>query len=477
MRRKRFAALLGAAMTAATLVTTAGAGAGPSAVDRIDLSSRQGVNSYLTSLGIDPEGVVVQRGKRNYAGPNCPGRQWSCTTARKVVQISARGGVNRAVFAVKQQQEECTAPSDNDVHCKQRNDATPAVAQECTILQTGGVNRAHVEQVSHQRTGSLQTVQQKCTVTQTSTDGGDNYLHVRQDVNQSVKSGETQNQNAYQLLEVTQTTSGDGDNQVHVSQSQDQKATGGTRQSQNASPESPLGDCHDFGLSPEEPNACVTIDQFAEAGDNAVHLRQRIDQEATTKTRAWQQQGSPEGGIDGRVHQDTDTGTSVNNADQDKSHRVKAASGSTQIQYDPTACCGIGSQIGGVGNRESIDQDVKMAASEGAYATQEATVYGTSSSPTGDCTIAQNVKTETGQSHVRESLEPCPVLIVTTICTGASEGEGERTTGSCESSTSTECPPGFFMPDETGPCVPNEVVDITAAGTAQSLGRGLLRGR
>lgn len=455
MRRKRFAALLGAAMTAATL-TTAGAGAGPSAVDRIDLSSKQGVNSYLTSLGIDPEGVVVQRGKRNYAGPNCPGRQWSCTTARKVVQISARGGVNRAVFAVKQQQEECTAPSDNDVHCKQRNDATPAVAQECTIVQTGGVNRAHVEQVSHQRTGSLQTVQQKCTVTQTSTDGGDNYLHVRQDVNQSVKSGETQAQNAYQLLDVTQTTSGDGDNQVHVSQSQHQRALGGTTQNQNTAGLPPgLDDCFVFvDYSPAAPNACVNIDQFAEHGDNAVHLRQRIDQDATTKAQAFQQQGSPDGGIDGRVHQETDTGTSVNNADQDKSHRLKAAPGSSQTQYDPTACCGIGSQLGGVNNRESIDQNVTMAASERANATQEATVYGTSSSPDGSCTIAQNVKTETGQSNVRRSLEPCPVLIVTTTCSSPGEVESEVATGTCESFTSTVCPEGFQFDEETGRCVP-----------------------
>lgn len=454
MRRKRFAALLGAAMTAATLVTTAGAGAGPSAVDRIDLSSKQAVNSYLTSLGIDPEGVVVQRGKRNYAGPNCPGRQWSCTTARKVVQISARGGVNRAVFAVKQQQEECTAPSDNDVHCKQRNDATPAVAQECTIVQTGGVNRAHVEQVSHQRTGSLQTVQQKCTVTQTSTDGGDNYLHVRQDVNQSVKSGETQTQEAHQRLDVRQETSGDGNNQVHVSQSQHQRALGGTTQNQNtAGLPTGLDDCFVFVYSPAEPNACVTIDQFAKHGDNAVHLRQRIDQDATTKAQAFQQQGSPDGGIDGRVHQETDTGTSVNNADQDKSHRLKAAPGSSQTQYDPTACCGIGSQLGGVNNRETIDQDVTMAASEGSNATQEATVYGTSSSPDGSCTIAQNVKTETGQSNVRRSLEPCPVLIVTTICTSPGEGERGSTANTCGSTTI--CPEGFQFDEGTGRCVPD----------------------
>src|SRR5437764_15367760 len=56
---------------------------------KIDLSTRAGVTQYLVAHGIDPTGVVIQRGARNYAGPTCPGKGWTCTRAARVVQISS----------------------------------------------------------------------------------------------------------------------------------------------------------------------------------------------------------------------------------------------------------------------------------------------------------------------------------------------------------------------------------------------------
>src|SRR5439155_22875510 len=54
-----------------------------------------GVKAYLRAIGINPRGVVIQRGLRNYAGPNCPGAGWACTSAaHPVVQIAAAGGKN-----------------------------------------------------------------------------------------------------------------------------------------------------------------------------------------------------------------------------------------------------------------------------------------------------------------------------------------------------------------------------------------------
>jgi hypothetical protein len=54
-----------------------------------------GVRQYFRAIGVDPRGVVIQRGARNYAGPSCPGAGWACTsTAHPVVQLAAAGGKN-----------------------------------------------------------------------------------------------------------------------------------------------------------------------------------------------------------------------------------------------------------------------------------------------------------------------------------------------------------------------------------------------
>ena len=56
-------------------------GTGPAAVAKI--------HSYLRSIGLDPRTVVIQTGKRNYAGPRCPGKRWTCTTATRVLQAGS----------------------------------------------------------------------------------------------------------------------------------------------------------------------------------------------------------------------------------------------------------------------------------------------------------------------------------------------------------------------------------------------------
>src|SRR5438045_6188144 len=46
----------------------------------IDVSTRAAVVDYLRSIRIDPRGVVIERGLRNYVGARWPGRGWTCTT-------------------------------------------------------------------------------------------------------------------------------------------------------------------------------------------------------------------------------------------------------------------------------------------------------------------------------------------------------------------------------------------------------------
>ncbi|MFL5923761.1 MAG: hypothetical protein ACJ74S_07310, partial [Gaiellaceae bacterium] len=85
-------------MLVAAVVVVGGSGAGTTKVRaavKMDISTRSGVIHYLRSIHVNPRGVVVQRGARNYAGPNCPGKRWRCTsTKHAVVQVAATGGKN-----------------------------------------------------------------------------------------------------------------------------------------------------------------------------------------------------------------------------------------------------------------------------------------------------------------------------------------------------------------------------------------------
>ena len=88
MLKKWGVLLLGALVASAVLIVGANAVTVPVTTPSLDLSSRAAVMKYLASHGIDSKKIVIQRGARNYAGPHCPGRGWTCTTSKHVVQIS-----------------------------------------------------------------------------------------------------------------------------------------------------------------------------------------------------------------------------------------------------------------------------------------------------------------------------------------------------------------------------------------------------
>ena len=77
-----------AAPTVGTASQTRAAQNTPTTIELPNLATRAAVIRYVRSRGIDPTGLVIQRGARNYAGPNCPGKSWNCTRATKVVQIA-----------------------------------------------------------------------------------------------------------------------------------------------------------------------------------------------------------------------------------------------------------------------------------------------------------------------------------------------------------------------------------------------------
>jgi hypothetical protein len=431
-RRSRLlgsAAALAAAVAA--LVLTGGASATSSSQAR--LVTAADAAKYLRSLGVDPRGVVIQRGVRNYAGPRCPGSGWSCTTARRVLQT---GGENRVectpgTASSTAGTQSCEIVQNNpdarnEARCKEHLTADSAV-QVCSIMQTGIDNKAHVDQAIESRGGPTQDASQTATVTQSGATEK-NEVHVTQSAKQATKVGPSQTQEAHQAATVTQEAVADGSNQSHVDQDQDQKAHGGTTQLQNASFSSSFGDCNPFALGPFQPNVCANVTQTADAGDNDNHLRQSVDEDANAQDVAVQRQGSFGGGIDGRVHSDSETGTSTNDANQKKSQTAKAPDGSFQTQIDPTSCCGFASAQGNDQSRETIDQSSRQDASEG-LAFQTLSIIGTSSSTAGSCEITHHARNNVDSSNTTATQSPCVALELQTTCTsGGGDVEGRRST-------------------------------------------------
>lgn len=149
------------------------------------------IRSYVRSLGIDPSGVVIQRGSKNYAGPNCPGPGWNCTTATKVVQLSP----NRAGSG---------ADDENRFVCKKQRgtggvvtkDETPP-DQSCFVLQPGGSSNSATCDI---RTfGSTGTIEQTCFITQS---GASNTAVARLFAAMGSSGGD---QNIRQRIEIKQT--------------------------------------------------------------------------------------------------------------------------------------------------------------------------------------------------------------------------------------------------------------------------------
>jgi hypothetical protein len=392
--------------------------------------------------------LVVQTGERNYAGPRCPGRGWTCTTARRVLQSgddnrfecgpqssvvtgSSAGGTQTCVIVQN------NPGSRNSAACSESTHETNAV-QVCTITQTGSSNSAFVNQVVTSN-GAAQSASQTATVTQNGAAGG-NTLTVRQHVGQTPGGSTLAGvlQDAWQRADVIQAAVGGGTNSADVAQDARQHAVGGTIQLQNTLA-SPLGDCYG-PTAPASPNICANVSQTTDSGDNDTDLSQGIIQKAQTNAVATQQQGSFAGGIDGRIHQDTGAaGHNVDHAVQDKSQLMDGADGSIQTQHDPMFCCGAGSQTGGTGNTETIDQEATQKASDPG-ANQTADLTGESLTPNGTCNVTQHATNNADTATNTDTLTPCPFLLLETSCTNSRDGD--EIFGSCTASEPVTTPPG-----------------------------------
>jgi hypothetical protein len=192
-----FAVLLAAA------VVVGGSGAGTAktrTATKIDVSTRSAVIHYLRSIHVNPRGVVIQRGARNYAGARCPGKRWSCASTRHaVVQIAAPGGKNSfscstASCAVVQVAAAAPAKPNKAVCIK-----TTGISGTCVISQSSSSvdNIAGIYQKAAKTNGLTQTASYTASITQTASGASNkNQACVTQDVtidsstNVSAKKGQ-----------------------------------------------------------------------------------------------------------------------------------------------------------------------------------------------------------------------------------------------------------------------------------------------
>ena len=334
-----------------------------------DLSSIPEIEAYLFSIGVDPGSVVVQQGRFNYAGPNCPGADWNCTAANMVVQITSSTLPAANVFdclptlnALIPALNEClivqssasslaeTANTMNDAHCTMSgNDAK----QKCKVKQSSkkGSNYAEVRATSTQRGAQgLQTATQGADIEQTS-ESGRNTAKITQTIDQSLNVGTpddpTQQQQANQTAKITQ-NSGSGNNSADLQQTMLQSETAQSNadimqdENQNSSP---------------GPNQDASISQSSSSGSNWANLAGQLTQRQSASCGSCsitqrEGVGVPGSGQKGRVDQTTLTGTTNQGTGKQVEDQRQDASSSTtptQLKAGPQDCC-LRQTGGGGGN-------------------------------------------------------------------------------------------------------------------------------
>jgi hypothetical protein len=346
-------ALLSIAVVLVTAIgVTSGAGAaGKASATPARLSTQAAAADYLRSLGIDPAGVVVQRGAKNYAGPNCPGPEWNCTTARQVLQISARVG----------------AASANNFSCTPAGGGT-VPPNKCVIVQTSttGNNTATCT------ISGTTSATQECQVTQTST-SGTNRLALKEEL---ILTGAATS--GTQVATVDQ-NNGSGANIVGLTQ---------------RSSESISSTAVSIGTWSQSASQSLTIDQDSVSGTNSAEVSQAVSQ---TQTAANATTGSQSQFSDQQAEIDqSSSGVSTMKIKQSESQRQTAKAGGsvTQSQVGPQGCCS--SQTGNPNNTATIKQEASQTQSPTNNQTQEqSVVYTSTGNITGTQTASQDGTTST----------------------------------------------------------------------------------
>lgn len=343
----------------------AASGAGASAVD-------VAVAEAVIAAGLDLDHVVVQRGERNYAGPHCPGKGWTCTAARTVVQVDA-GKASSSTFV-------CTPSADGS--------ADPA-AGECAVIQVGdGQHSATCTEVAVDRWSTPSCfIQQKVM-----SGGGANTASVAQRVGQT--SGEEQ---LFRVVARVRQLSVSGSNTVQITQ----------QLTQNSTVPGLLID------QDQHAHVRYSVLQRSETGSNNANVAQSVsqDQRATRATRGFQTQRAY---ILGHLVQDS-AGVSRSLSKQSESQRQTAPRGTSvmQTQQGPFRCCS--NQTGNPHNRLDVKQSSKQQQSPGGTSTQD--MQGSCES-SGSCGIDQLAAAQGKQKTKSCNGKSCMITIKQTCTKG-----------------------------------------------------------
>jgi hypothetical protein len=396
----------------------------------VDLRTRAGVERYLRAIGVDPRHVVIQHGDRNYAGPRCPGRGWTCTTATRVLQAGAANVAQCSPGALSS-----PTPGETDCVIVQSGGGTATcnlrssdalTIQRCDITQTsiGADNKATVTQIvqSNGAAAGDEEATQSATITQSSSGGGSNVASVQQQANESLgvpnagTAAISQIQGANEFAQVTQDTCtlvsgscsrthGPGDNTSNVSQSETQQehANGGgaLTQLQNAQPGS--GKCDD------QANACYVVRQTSASGANTTTLDQRLNQvqEANHVARGRQAQGSLgdpfAGGLDHAFVQSSAGGglSKQQSMQQESQTQHNDTSAIATSQVGPVKK-GSGRQTGNANDAATQTQSAQQA-SNGSGAAADREFVSDQCASDGNCSAQQTVNSNGSVSTISQS--------------------------------------------------------------------------
>lgn len=349
MRRKRAFVVAGAFSLVVMLAST------PSVAREREVGRKTTTNTssravgriLLRSMEVGPKKVVTQRGRKNYAGPNCPGKHWNCTTASRVVQIATSGGKNRF---------ECAG------HAK----------DTCTTVQKargGGMNFARCIQGTKQAGGMSQREAQVCSITQANTTGK-NVVFVRQFILQVTEGKQQDALQQANVEQVNMSGSNSADGEQLLTQSADSKQL--SSQSQNS-------------------RQTFTLDQNAATGTNSQSLQQSLTQDAEMRDElsegSWKPSSQAQNALlEGSIFQ-ASSGVSVGDNRQLGIQRLSAPPNTTQNQDPRARCCA--DQEGNPSNIFQIDQEFEQLASNptSQFAEDDGRCF-----TSGTCTITQRAQ-------------------------------------------------------------------------------------
>ncbi len=421
MKRRIAIILLAAVAGSALLVGAAGAGSASSrraAAHPTGFTSVAQIKRYLRARHISSAGMVVQRGSHNYAGLSCPGRGWTCTKAKRVLQVAssdsngqnqfecsstpASSGPNPTGFppeppspfpgfpAASNTTTDCvivqinSSGTKNTARCVIRSTVNP-VTESCAVYQqnTTGANDAFIEQVIRQ----TQTDQARQTGTQQAA--------VKQD-------------------------NGSGSNSVQSKQRIDQSLTQG-------------GDSVD---QTQKPSIYVSVQQSSDSGKNSAHGDQTVqaNETATSKTASGNQ--NQYSTLEGHVTQNSmDVSEAAVRQHEDLDQNSKDST-VIESQSGPMECCS--NQSVNPNDRFNLDQSSSLSATSPS-ADQFTRIDGLCES-SGICSVNQFARVNGDSEHNSCNQSACSIGIV---CFSG------------ESSTATASPgTGFCFPTSPPPPPP-----------------------